>query len=848
MVSMTLLLCGLYGCEEDTEPMIYPPTLITNQTQEISRFEATLTGTAIKNAASIVDCEVGFLISESSKLTLEDAVEAVESTESKNLYNCKMKELTSGKTYYYCIYAKSGSTMAKGSVMEFTTLSSVAPVLTTTVAVNPNEYGVSLSSELTDDGGEVVTERGFCFKVYTSDSDLPTAYDKKVKVAKEDEAFVIDATNLKPSTRYIVRAYALNRRGTGYAESTTFTTEEEKLPKLTCNSVENLQATNAQVSANITNSFGFDITEKGFCYSVENPTPTIENLKELVVPSATFALQLNALSENTTYYLRAYAISEKGTGYSNVIEFQTKQLQRAELSQPVVSNITFTSASVTATRTMPAGTQIISGGFCYSKLSTRPGVDGAHTSNSSTSNTLSEVLTLEEGTRYYVTAYTTTPDGTFYSEAVQLSTNQTKTPTITIAEATEIGEYGATIEASISDNGGDNVTERGICWSDALNAPTIDNSKLVDSSTGNTFTLKMAELTAGNKYYVRAFAKNKNGIAYSRTMEFTTMLTYKPTVEALSFSNIYETSAQVTASVSSDGGTSITEQGVCYSMNTLTPTIDDTKVEATLDGSTLKATLTGLTKGTTYHVRAYAKNKNGITYSAVRDLTTVANTIPQIFGLHTTLVADDNVALQATISSNGGLPITERGFIYSLTVANPKIDDAGVTILKSNDTENSFTAKMKGLTYTTLYYVQAYAKNELGIAYSEAPIYFRTSITYTPTPNSPTVDYEQITTREAVVSGSIANDGGAEVTETGFWYSTQNEYTATESNGTLVKSTATGDNNVFSAKLENLAPYTYYYVRCYARNKNGIAFSSSYTSFTTQQSVPDENDNILPEI
>ena len=169
--------------------------------------------------------------------------------------------------------------------------------------------------------------------------------------------------------------------------------------------------------------------------------------------------------------------------------------------------------------------------------------------------------------------------------------------------------------------------------------------------------------------------------------------------------------------------------------------------------------------------------------------------------------------------------------------------------MKSDDPADAFTAntsKIEKLPYSTFYYVRAYAKNSLGVAYS-SPTNFTTIASYVPSLNAPKIVNEStITAHEAEVSGSIANNGGAEVTETGFWYSTQSNSTPNTTNGKLIKSTQT-TSNAFSAKLTGLGTYTYYYVRAYAKNKNGIAFSSGYVTFTTLQSTPDPDDNPLPE-
>lgn len=847
----------LAGCNEDREPMAYPPTLVTSTPTTLTRFEAVLTGTAVKNPASLMDCKIGFLLSASASLSDAQTLEANPVEEGNNQYTTPVSGLQWGTKYYYCIYADAGNSRVKGSVQEFTTLSSVAPELGVTTAENPTESTVRLSCKegIKDDGGQNITARGFAFRIFVEgENEPPTIYNKKVALTAIEEEFTYEVTGLQPNTRYAARAYATNKIGTGYSEEVVyFTTATEKKPALICNEATELTAFTANLTASITNDYGFKVTERGFCYSNESNAPTTENLKETIEEAENaFSTTLSSLNENTTYYVRAYAISEKGTGYSMPIEFVTKQVQRVNIENaPTIANITYTGATATAILSTPDGTEVTEKGICYSKLSTRPGTDSDHIVSTADGNTISATLALEEGTRYYVTAYATTQDGTYYSPATQFNTTQTKVPTLTLPVISSIDETFATAMATISNDGDAEITEKGICWSDALNAPTVGNNKLVDTNGEATIHLKMTELKAGTAYYVRAYAHNKNGYAYSATKEFTTKQTYKPTVEAVSFNAIHETTAEATAKVSSDGGSAILEQGFCYSTTIPTPTIDNHIAKGTLAGTTLTATLTGLDKGATYHVRAYVRNKNGISYSATRDLTTIENTIPTVAAIRAKEINDDNVTLQATIASNGGLSITEKGFIYSRENASPTLDDDpnSIRILKSDDPADIFTAntsKIEKLPYTTFYYVRAYAKNSMGVAYS-SPTNFTTIASYTPSLNTPqVVSGSTITAHEAEVSGSIANNGGAEIVETGFWYSDQSSSAPNATNGKLVKSQqATG--SIFSARLTGLGTYTYYYVRAYAKNKNGIAFSSSYITFTTLQSTPDQGDNPLPQ-
>lgn len=95
-------------------------------------------------------------------------------------------------------------------------------------------------------------------------------------------------------------------------------------------------------------------------------------------------------------------------------------------------------------------------------------------------------------------------DGTYYSPATQFNTIQTKVPTLTQPVISSIDETFATATATIGNDGDAEVTEKGICWSDALNAPTVGNNKLADTNGEANINLKMTGLKAGTTYYVRA--------------------------------------------------------------------------------------------------------------------------------------------------------------------------------------------------------------------------------------------------------------------------------------------------------------------------------------------------------
>ena len=115
-----------------------------------------------------------------------------------------------------------------------------------------------------------------------------------------------------------------------------------------------------------------------------------------------------------------------------------------------------------------------------------------------------------------------------------------------------------------------------------------------------------------------------------------------PTVTTNSVTNITKNSAQCGGNVTSDGGATVTERGVCWSTYQ-NPTIYD---NTTYDGEgtgVFTSHITNLSPGTTYYVRAYATNSEGTAYGAQRSFTTQSSTNPGItvtFGGNTWTATD----------------------------------------------------------------------------------------------------------------------------------------------------------------------------------------------------------------
>lgn len=88
-------------------------------------------------------------------------------------------------------------------------------------------------------------------------------------------------------------------------------------------------------------------------------------------------------------------------------------------------------------------------------------------------------------------------------------------------------------------------------------------------------------------------------------------------------SEITATSAKYSGEVISDGGSSVTERGICWSMERNPSIVGQHFVCGTETGS-FAADITGLASNTTYYVRVYAVNKHETAYGSEINFTTLS--------------------------------------------------------------------------------------------------------------------------------------------------------------------------------------------------------------------------------
>jgi len=188
-----------------------------------------------------------------------------------------------------------------------------------------------------------------------------------------------------------------------------------------------------------------------------------------------------------------------------------------------VSAITLTTATSGGNVTSDGGASVTARGICWGTTQ-NPATDGSKTSNGTGTGSFTSNLTgLTPGTQYYVRAYATNTAGTAYGNQQTFTTAAVELATLTTAAVSSYSESTAVSGGNITDDGGGDITARGVCWSSASQTPTVADSKTEDGTGTGSFTSNLTGLDPETAYYVRAYATNSAGTAYGDAVDFTTL-------------------------------------------------------------------------------------------------------------------------------------------------------------------------------------------------------------------------------------------------------------------------------------------------------------------------------------
>jgi len=392
------------------------------------------------------------------------------------------------------------------------------PSLSTTPPSGISPVTAVLGGQITTDGGAAVSARGIVW----SNTPNPTLQQNIFQIGLGTGTFSNTLTGLMPNTTYYVRAYATNSAGTAYGNEQSFNTLPLSMPTISTNSVSAITPTSATTGGFIANDGGALVSQRGVAYGT-SPNPTISGtFTQNGTGPGNFASALSGLSPNTTYYVRAYATNNAGTGYGNQLSFTTaiNSNTLAEVQTLSVSGIALKQATVNSEVLTQGGGTVTERGIVWNTTGSPTVTANRIANGSGTGAYATDITGLMAGGSYFVRAYAVNSFGIAYG--AELSFNTLVGPplvtTSTVINASLNAIYGG---GEVTDSGGFPVTARGLVYGTAPN-PSLPGSSTADGTGLGTFSSAISGLASTTTYYIRAYATNNAGTAYGAEYAVTT--------------------------------------------------------------------------------------------------------------------------------------------------------------------------------------------------------------------------------------------------------------------------------------------------------------------------------------
>jgi len=315
------------------------------------------------------------------------------------------------------------------------------------------------------------------------------------------------------------------------------------------------------------------------------------------------------------YYCYEIDYGASATFLTNVKSFATEDYQLPIVKTGEVDGIQANMATgYGEVTTDGGGDQISVRGLCWS-LSHNPTINDFYVYAGTGLGAFDCVMSeLQPDQTYYVRAFAGNSKGIAYGNEVSFTTEPLGSlPLVSIDEITAVSASSFAVTATVAEQGASAVIVRGICWSTSP-SPVMDNSHESCGEGIGSFSRTITGLASNTKYYVRAYAVNGHGVAYSNEVTITleSEMTI-PTVVTMDVVSILENMATCGGNVVEDGGAEVAERGICWGTSH-NPTVNDEHLTSGSGLGLFSCQMTGLQQDVTYYVRAYAVNALGTAY------------------------------------------------------------------------------------------------------------------------------------------------------------------------------------------------------------------------------------------
>ncbi len=669
---------------------------------------------------------------------------------------------------------------------------------------------------------------------------------------------------LDPNKEYVAQAMLTNiYDNTGYSEKVDFKTFA--FPQITIEPVT-ARSYDAYIYANITLDTGDSLSSLGL-YADDGDTQQPKDDPERVAGSlvrfddetgiATF--HLTGLTPETDYDVQVFTRSGAGEKWSGKSAFTTlREPERAVVETRDATSVRNTKAMMNATITDMKYSYVLEQGFVYSETEQNPirsfgdpeitEVLVPITSQTAPSAIAGLADGLTPNTPNYYKSLVRNNVGTSYGGVYPFTTPDD--PQVdTRSGTTDKTPSSITLYGEVLSTGGLTPTLRGVVYTRLPITPALGSSgsqfalnAVTDNSTGQ-FSADLTGLSAGTLYTYRAFIHNQYGTVYGDELTFTTESSPNVlpavTTDLVPDPAIGETYADVSGSFVAPAGTTVSETGFVYSEFS-DPVLGDPDtyfIPLTDTDGAFETTLTGLSSHTTYYVRAYAVNENGIGYGGNVSFTTTGSLSIFPPAVVSSLTADPVTANPAAVTrTTTGAVALGREIFYSSTNKLPAEGGDGVLSVSYAFTDGP-TKVITGLAPDTTYYLRGRATAAGGTKYYGGVLTITTDAYGLPAVANDTPPSDNISFDSAQVYAQVASNG-MPVTKAAVVWSDSVENPTLGAPGVMSRQTdqyIDGEAGI-SYQLSGLKSGTTYYYALYAYNAGGWS-SAPVQSFSTDTAL-----------
>ena len=674
------------------------------------------------------------------------------------------------------------------------------PTVTTTAMASILGLTATAGGNVTADGGATIFQRGVCW----STSPNPNKDFCAVSYATGTTgAFTVPLVGLSYNTTYYLRAFAANSVGASYGGQATFTTLF--LPVVSTLSVTSITQTTLQSGGNISTTGGATVTTRGLVWDGSSSNPTIL-LPTKTVDSGSYAAGVfsvgpTQLLQGGSYFIRAYATTAVGTDYG-----QSVYVNMLAASTAWISTLR---PSAWTGNTFTGGGQILSTGgvgvstYEYGLLQGQSPMPEWHWAQILRFSTMSGILSsftytstiggLGRESTFYVRAYALNPAGIALGAQTSFTTlniprlstlAMTYPPAASSIQTRQAFGFGNVVFSGGTTASGqaEQVTTRGIVWSPTISTPTVvlSTQSFITGGTVPTVTARYVRFVRTSSPTVINLAEleiyDQNGTAIT---------TGRTATASSNYSNSYPAS-------------NIIDGDYTNFMHTNDDGVGNTWVQVDLGSDKLISRIVLYNRTSCCLERAI-----GLTLYVINNASTTVFTGQEI--------SSSQASYEYLMASTAG----------------------------SNFSTGLYATLMSSLTFSTLYYVRAFAQNSVGTNYGETWSFMTAS------PSTAIVStiqpFAQLSTGTGFTSGGrVTDDSGVLISSQGVVWS----LTPNPQYGSVSTFTVNGTNvgvGTYTSVISSLAISSLYYVRAYTSNVGGVGYGNQLAYWTynvPQMSTP----------